>query len=253
MKAIALTLLFMAMAAPAWTQTEAEELLRTRKDSHDHFSCEDWVSGNPFPHPYIYMGPSFMGGGYALFAYTIEAGLNIEATHVIVRADGSYDNGRKVNDGDQPNPKGHHRHLDGALYFRPALPGWKRGIYFGGGYRWGQLSTTNYAKGGSRYMLGGGYDYFTRACESCRRDFSMRLNVDWVTAGTDWQNGSHGPDFTFIMPSPREHRHLFLREEISVYRFHTTVTETDNAFLTRQQRAEMQFDKFEEIGLEYRF
>jgi hypothetical protein len=250
-----LTLLFVLMTSTvtAWTQTEAEELVQMHKDAGDHFDREDWVSGKPIPRPYIYFGPSFMGGGYAMFAYTLEAGMNIEATHFITRADASYDNGHKVDDGTGPNPKGRDRYLDGAFYFRPALPGWKRGLYFGGGYKWNELSTTNYHKESGRYMVGGGYDWFLRVCESCRRDLSMRLNVDWVTAGNDWENGSHGPDITVTMPSPREHRHWFLRQEIGIYMFHTTVTETDNAFLTRQQRAEKSYDSFAEVGMQYRF
>jgi hypothetical protein len=241
----------LASAPPA--RTEAEELVQMHKDAGAHFDREDWVSGKLVPMPYVGLGPSLMGGGYAVWAYRIEAGLNVEGTHLIFRSLAAYDDGHKVDDNDQPNPKGHDRYLDGALYFRPALPGWTRSLYFGGGYRWSQLSTTNYTKGGSRYQLGGGYDWFMRSCESCRRDYSMRVNVDWVTAGTDWENGSHGPDITLTWPSPREARHFFYREEIALYRFHTTVTETNNLYLTQQQRAEKSFDSFADFGIFYRF
>lgn len=132
-----------------------------------------------------------MGGGYATFAYRVEGGVNVEGTHLIFRGLAAYDNGRKADDNTQPNPNGHGRYLDSGIYFRPALPGWKRGLYFGGGYRWSQLSTTNYSKSGSRYQLGGGYDWFWRQCDGCRRDFSVRVHVDWVTAGSDCQKGEY--------------------------------------------------------------
>lgn len=166
---------------------------------------EDWLH-NPIPHPFLYLGPSLMGGGYAPLAYRAEGGIDVESTHFMLRALGAYDNGHKTDDGDQPNPKGHDRYLDSAVYYR-LNSGRSRGLYFGGGYTWGQLSTTNYTKGGGRYQIGGGYDVFLRSCSECRRDFSMRVNMDWITAGQDWQNGSHGPQTTFTWPAPIEKRH----------------------------------------------
>jgi hypothetical protein len=234
-------------------RTEAEELVQMHKDAGDHFDREDQVSGKLVPMPYLDVGPSLMGGGYSVWAYHVAGGVNLEGTHWIFRSLAEYDDGRKRDDNDQPNPKGHDRSLNGALYFRPARAGWTRDLYFGAGYRWSQLSTTNYTKGSNRYQVGCGYDWFMRTCESCRRDYSMRINVDWVTAGNDWQNGSHGPDVNLIWPSPRERRHFFWKEEIAVYRFHTTVTESNNAYLTRQQLASKSFDSFAEFGIMYRF
>jgi hypothetical protein len=210
-------------------------------------SREDWLT-KPVPHPFVDVGPSLMGGGYATFAYHVGGGIDIESTHVIVRAMVAYDNGRKVNDNDQPNPNGHDRYLDGALYYR--LPD---NIYFGGGYTWSQLSTTNYTKGGGRYEIGGGYDLFLRSCAECRRDFSMRINVDWITAGTDWQNGSHGPNTTVTFPAPCERRHWFWRQSVVVYRFHETVTEPTNIPLTQLQRSTRSITNSVEFGLIYRF
>ena len=233
--------------------TEAEELVQMRKDAGAHLDREDWVSGKLVPMPYLDVGPSLMGGGYAVWAYHVAGGLNLEGTHWIFRSIAEYDNGHKVNDNDQPNPKGHDRSLNGALYFRPARPGWTSDFYFGGGYRWHQLSTTNYTKGTNRYQLGAGYDLFIRSCEACRRHYSMRINVDWVTVGNDWQNGSHGPDITMTWPSPREKRHFFWREEIAVYLFHTTVTEPNYPYLTRQQLADKSVDRFAEFGGIWRF
>ena len=58
------------------------------------------------PHPYIFVGPSLMGGGYAPVAYRVEGGLNVESTRYLMSVSAAYDNGHQVNDGDQPNPKG---------------------------------------------------------------------------------------------------------------------------------------------------
>jgi hypothetical protein len=247
-------LFLLAVGPPAWPQSESAELGLARHGAGAHYDREDAVNGRLIPMPYLSVGPSFKGGlGYAEFAYRAEAGLNLEGTHLVFRALGAYDNGRKVNDNDQPNPKGHDRYLESAIYFRPARRGWSRQLYFGGGFRWNQLSTTNYTKGGSRYELGGGYDWFQRICEACRRDFSMRVTVDWITAGTDWQNGSHGPNMIFTMPSPREKRHWFWRESVGMYRFHTSITEPGNVSLTRQQLAARSYGGVVDTAVLYRF
>jgi len=232
--------------------SEAEELAAIR-DFAGEDAREDWVSGRPIPHPSLYLGPSLLGGGYGILAYTARGAVNIEATHFIFGASGGYDNGHKVDDGTGPNPKGHDRYLDGGLYLRPAIYGWSRRLYFGGGYTWSQLSTTNYTKGGARYYLGGGYDLFLRACIACRRDLSMRINMNWLTAGTDWQNGSHGPSTSITMPSPREKRHWFLSETLSIYRFHQTITEPTNLPLVQFQEGKKSFDGFADFGVIYRF
>lgn len=221
------------------------------KPIRDKYAREDWLH-NPLPHPFLYAGPSLMGGGYAVLAYRVEGGIDVESDHFIARALGAYDDGHKVDDGDQPNPKGHDRFLDGAVYYRLTSGRFKR-FYFGGGYTWSQLSTTNYTKGGGRYQIGGGYDLFARVCSECRRDFSMRFNVDWITAGNDWQNGSHGPDLTMTFPSPTEKRHWFWVEAIGVYVFHQTVTEPNNPPLVKFQMAQKGVDSFGDFGFIYRF
>jgi hypothetical protein len=202
----------------------------------------------PIPLPYIYIGPSLMAGGYAPLAYRAEAGIDLESTHALVRALGAYDDGHKTDDGDQPNPNGHDRYLEGAAYFRM-----RAGWFFGMGWRWSQLSTTNYTKGASRPEFGGGYDWSLRSCDGCRRDFSTRVSIDWVTAGTDWQNGSHGPNSTLRFPAPCEKRHWFWRQTIGVYRFHQTVTEPTNLPLVQFQRSKKDFDSDIDFGLVYRF
>jgi hypothetical protein len=213
-----------------------------------------------FPHPYLLFGPALGGGGYRPLALRVETGLNVESRHWVMKALAAYDNDRKTDDGTQPNPKGHDRYLDGGIYFRPSwLPsqlaflGTPDRWFFGGGYRWSQLSTTNYTKGGSRPQFGGGRDFVMRSCSLCRRDFSMRVAVDYFTAGTDWQNGSHGAEVTLTFPRPRENRHWFWREQIEIYRYHQSVTDPTNIALTREQLSNKGVDSASNFGIFYRF
>jgi hypothetical protein len=190
------------------------------------------------PHPYFYLAPaSSAGGGYSSAAYRAEAGIDVEGTHVLFRGLGAYEDARKTDDNDQPNLKGHERYLEGAAYYRVA-----HGWFVGMGWRWDRLSTTNYSKSACRPEIGGGFEVM-----------HMRTNLDWVMAGTDWQNGSHGPAITMTIPTPREKRHWFFRSSISIYRFHTTVTEPDNLALIQEQRGQQHFAGFADTGLVYRF
>jgi hypothetical protein len=196
----------------------------------------------PFPHPYISFGPSLMPAGYAPLAYRAEAGIDVESTHFMLHALGAYDNGRKDNDNDQPNPNGHDRYLEGAAYFR-ASSHW----FVGGGWRWDELSTTNYFKSGSRPEFGGGYDWFVPGT------FSMRIDAEWLTAGNDWQNGSHGPNVTVTFPAPSEKHHIFWRQSVGIYSFHETVTDPTNLALTQAQRSDKSIDATVDGGLILRF
>ena len=205
------------------------------------------------PHPYIYVGPSLMGAGYAPFAIRVEGGLNVESTHLSSQAGAAFDNGRQVNDGDQPNPKGHDCYLDAAIYFRPAWRPLPSQAFFGFGWRWSQLWTTNYTKSANRPQIGGGYDFLHPSCSDCGRDFSMRIAIDWVMAGNDWQNGSHGSDITISLPSPREQRHWFWQERVGIYRFHKTVTDKANISLALSQRADRSLACYVTFGIMYRF
>lgn len=205
------------------------------------------------PRPYLMIGPTLMGGGYAPLAYRAETGLNVESRQWVMKAGAAYDDGHIVNDGDQPNPKGHDRYLESAIYFRPPIEPLSGRWFVGGGFTWSQLSTTNYTKGGSRPLIGGGYDLVSRLCPSCRREFSMRIAMDWLMAGSDWQNGSDGPQITFTLPGLREQRHWFLRERLGVYRFHDTVTDRTNLSLTQEQQSNKHFDSFLDLGIIYRF
>ena len=205
------------------------------------------------PHPYGYVGPSLMGGGYAPIAWRVEAGLHVESTHLVIPIGLAYDNGRPANDADQPNPKGHDRYLDAASYFRPDSLLFSGRAFFGFGWRWSQLCTTNYTKTSNRPQIGGGYDLMLRSCPVCRRDFSMRIVMNWVLGGNDWQNGSHGPEIAISIPSPRERRHWFWQERVGIYRFHETVTDRSNIPLTLSQRADRSFACYGNFGIVYRF
>jgi hypothetical protein len=203
----------------------------------------------PIPHPYFYLGPaSSAGAGFGSQSYRAETGIDVETPHAVFEALGAYEGVRKNNDNDQPNPNGHERYLESAGYYRVAR-GWSVGM----GLRWDRLSTTNYSKSATRPEFGGEYDLIQRPCDGCRRDFSMRVKLDWVMAGTDRENGSHGPAIIMTLPTPREKRHWFFRSRVSVDRFHTTVTEPDNLALTREQRGQQHFAGYADSGLVYRF
>jgi hypothetical protein len=246
-------LVVLPLAGLAYAQDAPEARTIRSNDERGGGDALEEVLTLPIPHPFLLLGPSLMGGGYAPFAYRVEGGIDVESSYAIVRASGAYDNGRKVNDNDQPNSNGHDRYLDGAAYFRLNRTGRFQGLYFGAGYTWSQLSTTNYTKGGGRYQVGGGYDLFLRSCKECRRDYSMRINVDWLTAGHDWQNGSHGPKASITIPSPREKRHWFYNQNVGIYRFHETVTEPTNLPLVQLQQSQRYFDCFADFGVLYRF
>jgi hypothetical protein len=204
------------------------------------------------PRPFVYAGPGFMPGGYAPLAALGGVGLRIDARRLLMNFEGSYDNGHKVNDNDQPNPKGHDRGLAGSVYYRLSS-GW----FLGAGGRWSQLSTTKYTKTGARPTFGGGKDYFHRLnCdgddESCVH-FSMRISVDYVLKGNDYINGSQGPLVTFYMPSPSAKGHFFFRQTLGIYTFYTTVTEPNNAYLTRLQMNDRHAETVGEMTFMYRF
>jgi hypothetical protein len=142
--------------------------------------------------------------------------------------------------------------LDGGIYFR--LSRWFSGAsFFGFGGRWSQHSTTNYTKGGNRPQFGGGYDLMQRPCSTCGRDFSMRIEGNWFTAGNDWQDGSHGIEISISLPSPRETNHWFFQERVSVFTAHQTVTDRSNIQMTLSQRAHRSLTCNASFGIVYRF
>jgi hypothetical protein len=200
------------------------------------------------PRPFVYTGAGLMGGGYAPLAAEFGAGLRIDSQRFLVNAEGSYDNGHKTKDNDQPNPKGRDRGLVGQAYYRLSS-GW----FFGAGARWSQLSTTNYTKSGSRPTFGGGWDSYRCAERDCPSDFSTRLGVDYVLKGNDHINGSQGPLITFYMPSPSSKGHFFFRQTLGIYSFHDTVTDPTNALLTRKQMGNRHVNGFGELTMMFRF
>jgi hypothetical protein len=254
--------------APAGKQpTLLEKLIGRSSTDPDHPSAElvhfltryergpreKLVSGRYIPLPFFYLGPSIMPDGYRPLALRAETGLSMDARHILWKALAAFDNDRKDNDGTGPNPKGHDRYLAGEAYFRPAISGWSEMFFLGAGYRWSQLSTSNYTKSGSRWQPGGGYDWFHRRCAECLRSISARFEVNWILAGKDWQNGSHGPTWDMTIPSPREKRHLFFRVSTALLRYHDTVTDPNNPSLVRAERSSRHFTSFGDEGILYRF
>ncbi len=77
--------------------------------------------------------------------------------------------------------------------------------------------------------------------------------VDWITAGTHWQNGSHSLAATLTFASPGEKRHLLWREIIGIYRFHESVTEPANLPLTQIQRRPKYIDRTMIFGMNLPF
>lgn len=215
-------------------------------------SAADDLMTSLVPHPYVYVAPSLMPAGYVIGAIRAEGGLNVESCHSFVTVGAAYDNGRAANDNYPPNPKGHDRYLDVGMYFRLSrlLSG---GSFFGVGERWNQRSTTNWTKTANRPQFGGGYDWIQRPCSTCRREFSIRFEGNWFTAGNDWQNGEHGVEVSISIPSPREPHHLFFRERVKLYTYHQTVTNRSNIPLSFLQRANRYVTVYASVGIVYRF
>jgi hypothetical protein len=202
------------------------------------------------PHPFGYIGPELMGGGYRQIAGVAGAGFRIDSPHFLFDASALYDNARKVNDGTGLNPHGHDRGLQSMSYYR-FTSGW----FLGAGVGWKKLSTTNYSKSSVRPRFGGGKDFVSKRCagEDCITDFSMRLGTDYLIPGTDWQNGLHGPQINIYVPSPSEKGHIFYRETIGIYRFHQTLTDRTNLQMTRAQMGRRYWTGFSEFTIMYRF
>lgn len=189
------------------------------------------------PHPFVSAGLSLAGGGYRLSAFRGGVGIELENRSFFAIATAAYDNDRMTNDASQPNPKGDDRYLAGGVYFRSPwqLP---RGTFLvGAGWQWNQLPTTNYTKTANRPQLGAAYDLFHLFRLHCSHDFSsLRIAMNWIMTGDDWQNGTHGPEIVLSFPSPHGKRHLFLEGCTGIYRSHETVTEPTNLPLARAQR-----------------
>jgi hypothetical protein len=206
----------------------------------------------PIPRPLFSVGVSLTGGGYRPMALLAKVGFDQEGSNFFANASAAYDNDRMTNDADQPNPKGHDRYLNGGVYFRPPWQPFHGAWFVGAGERCSQLSTTNYTKTGNRPQIGGAYDLIQRPCPNCEHGFSMRITLNWIAAGNDWQNGTHGTGIGLSFPTPRQKRHWFWEESIDIYRSHETVTEPSNLPLTRSQRATRIFWGRVDFGVVYR-
>lgn len=239
------------VAEPLIAQSGSSEQHSSIADRGRHENSGPELLTSFLPHPYLSFGPALMPTGYAPLAYRIEGGIDMESTYVYVPASVAFDNGRERNDDDQPNLKGHDRYLNAAVYGRPFGQSGK--WFFGAGWRWNQLSTTNYVKSVTRPQIGGGYDWFRRRCSRCEGYLSMHINADWVMSGNDWQNGTHGPEITISFPSPRLPHHWFWQQRVDIFRTHETVTERSNVPLTREQRSNRYFSSSVNVAVSYRF
>jgi hypothetical protein len=214
------------------------------------------------PRPFVYGGLGLNGGGYGPVSGTVGAGLRIDRSRLIWEAGASYDNAHKSNDNTIANVKGHDRAIESSIYYR-VHSGW----FGGGGAGWSQLSTTNYSKQAFHPSIGGGKDYFHKACaeDDCVTQWSMRLQVDYKLKGPEHvdergcsvpngqcTNDLQGPMFSLYLPSPALAGHLYWRETIGVYTFHETVTSTD-PILTALQKSKRSIAPFVEFTMMYRF
>ena len=240
-----------------YTSTVCNPNVRFDPRKLDNIDDSEKIPFSFVPHPYLLSEIEAMPGGYYPFAAYLEAGLSVESRHVVVETHAAYDDGHKTDDGDQPNPKGHDRHLQGDVFFRLTKLGHPKWM-LGGGYRWSQLSTTNYTKGGSRPQFGAAYDLFFDHGGS-KPDcggycwYSARFYADYFLAGTDWQNGSHGVEFGMTVPRPVENKHLFVVWTLGIFRFHESITESNNPTLVHKQLSDKSFDSSKSVGVMYRF
>lgn len=247
--------LALSSAAALAQQQPMKSTVEFDRHSGDNYDDAEKIPLNWWPHPYLDFGFSAMPGGYAPIAEFGEGGFALEARHVLAQASAAYDNGYKNDDNDQPNPKGHDRYLRGDVYWRLTAVGRPR-WFLGAGYRWSQLSTTNYTKGGTRPEFGGGYDFYwdrLGSGEGGNSWFSARFTLNWMMAGSDWQNGGHGAEFSMVLPRPIEKRHVFFTYTMDLLRYHDSVTEPSNIPLTQWQRAQHFMDGTCSLGLMLRF
>lgn len=193
------------------------------------------------PRPYVFCGPSLVGGGYQTFATNIGGGLLLRSKGLVADFEARYMNARKTNDNTINNHSGHERFLKGRLFYP-----WRRNLYFGGGAQWSQTSTTNYTKSAWRPTLGVGGDYFDR-------EMSARWQVMYITPGTDRYNGLQGPEFQLWIPSPASKSHFIWRMTLGMYEFHTTVTDRSDRRLTAAQIGDRHSAGFLDVAFAWRF
>lgn len=201
------------------------------------------------PRPYLYGGLQLDGNGSAVLDYVVGAGIQENTSRFIFDGLGEYSNTRKTDDNTINNHSGRTRLLYGAARYRFANR-W----FVGGGARWSELSTTNYAKQSWHPFFGGGRDW------NC-----CRFSLDYLWMGAEHvnrqgcpvpngqcTNGTKGFDFQMFLPSPASHSHVLFRMDFLPIWFHTTVTTTDPA-LTREQMGETGIGSFVQYTLLFRY
>lgn len=215
-----------------------------------------------FPRPYLNAGIDLEPAGYASLAVQGGGGIMLESPHFVFDSYAGYDNGRKVNDGTGPNPKGNDKFLRGFAAY-------KQGPWFAGiGARWSSLSTSNYTKGGDIFNsdswhpeVGGGRDWDARTAPLFLRTqalwmFREQREVVRYPDGTTCYgcgNGSEGVDMTLWFPSPAHKGHWFCKMNFVFFGFHSTFTDPKNVALTRAEAANKSVSGSEEYSINYRW
>jgi hypothetical protein len=180
------------------------------------------------------------GAGFGV-SESVDAGADFESKHFKVETLASYNNARKTNDGTVNNQKGHIRSLGGSLYYR--FPNY---CFFGTSGSWGELSTTNYTKQMWGMKFGGGTDFIAQGT-------SFRLSAAYAPSAFDHRNGSQGPSFQFVVPSPLQQRHVMFEVDTDIMFFHATITDPNDPILTEQQKNDRSHSATSRLGLIFRF
>lgn len=173
----------------------------------------------PRPAPYIALGGSLNGAGYARFSGIGSAGVEWEPRYLLLTAEATYATGGKSNDNDNTSSAGHSRQAE-ILAAARLTHGW----FAGPGVSWSKTYTPLYTKSATR-----------PTCTIGKDMLKSRYIVTYIDRGTDWQNGLRA-----IQVSARVYirRHWFLDERFSGSWFHATITDRSNPALVKQERAE---------------
>ena len=180
------------------------------------------------------------GSGFGNSA-SASAGLGIDTKHLILETFASYNAARKTNDGTVNNRNGHVRSLNASAYYRLSNY-WFLGTSGG----WDKLSTTNYTKQVWGMNFGGGSDFVAGGT-------SFRLIAAYKPAAFDYRNGTQGPQFQFILPSPLAQGHVMFVENLDITFLHDTITDPNNKILTERQKSHRTHTASLSLGLILRF
>lgn len=200
----------------------------------------------PTIRPYVSGGLGLNSGGYAPTSAVAGAGLiGTVLPRVTLSLDGNYNSARKSFDGTS-NPHGYSLGGGASAFYHPegSIGHW----YLGGGASYGTTVTTNYTKSAWHPHFGGGYDYIVPG-----KQFSLRGQAEYVLPGNDHLNGTQGVDLELWIPSPAQPGHWFYRQGVRMYRFHDTLTDPNNQYLTQLQLANHSFATFVRFTVLYRF